>query len=562
MKRYNCILLLFVTLVIMAACEDFLDRPPLDKMSNNDYWKTPNDLKNYVLQFYPQLPSFQNEFTANSDEDSDNAMSSTISMILNGERTRSTGNWRSQWTNIRNINIFFDNYQKATGDYKQFLGEAYFFRSWFYFDLVRKYGDVPWYETALEVNSEELFKARDPRTVVIDNILADLDNAILNLGTRSDVGSTKINKEAALAFKTRVALYEGTWQKYHAEDEFATPGTIPSKYFQACVDASEELINGSSYIKGLYPKYYELFGLDDMASVNEVFLWKAANSNETMGHEAQLYVTTRSIGAGVTWDLVSSYYDKNGEPYNYLELASTIKGNIFLKQIAEDCDPRLRAIIWIPGDLKVASANQFFDKPSINEGSLYLCPTGFQRKKYSNPYSSAAGKVYGGYSETGFIILRYGEVLLNYAEAKYELSGVVAYNELNLLRLRVGMPDFNVHSQSSDFNPVNYGYPISDELYEIRKERRNELALEDRRVDDYRRWAAYKLFFQKRALGYPFDQTEFPSFNPLLNENGLIDYYKNVLPNGYQFKPERDYLESIPQDELTLNPELTQNPGW
>src|SRR5690606_3697399 len=119
---------------------------------------------------------------------------------------------------------------------------------------------------------------------------------------------------------------------------------------------------------------------------------------------------------------------------------------------------------------------------------------------------------------------------------------------------RVGMPDFEVLSQNLDPNHVDYGYPISDALYEIRRERRVELALEGHREDDYRRWAAHQIFHSERPKGYPFDQQEFPSLSPLLDENGLLDPFRTRLPNGYQFKPNRDYLNAIPAEEITINP--------
>ena len=184
-------------------------------------------------------------------------------------------------------------------------------------------------------------------------------------------------------------------------------------------------------------------------------------------------------------------------------------------------------------------------------------------KKSANPYSPAAGVPWDTYpGETGNIILRYGEVLVNYAEAKCELDNTVAYTQLNLLRERIGMPNFIVNPKSLDHNLVDYGYPISDELYEIRRERRVELALEGLRDDDYMRWAAHSLFKGKRPKGYPYSAEEFPNFTPLVDENGLIDYYAKDLPNGYRFREGQDYLTSIPKDELTTNPNLIQNPGW
>ncbi|MEN7549465.1 RagB/SusD family nutrient uptake outer membrane protein [Rapidithrix thailandica] len=556
---------------LLVSCEDFLDRPPLDAIGTDSYWKTAGDLENYVMQFYPKLPSHgTGAGMPIEDANSDNMILAVANATLNGERPITTGNWIGDWDEIRSLNIFFDNYQKVEDGfdtYKHFVGEAHFFKAWFYFRLLRVYGDVPWYAKELTPGDEDLTKARDPRTLVADSVLAHIDKAIEYLDPRSDAGNSRLNKEAALAFKTRVALFEGTWQKYHEGTPFASEGADPAKYFQACVDAAEELINGS-YTKGIYNTgspdwdYYTLFGLDNMSQVEEVLLYRISNSGESMGNNVQFYTTVRTNEMGITWSLVSSYLGKNGEPYDYLGLASTTKGNAFLSQVANDCDPRLKATVWIPGDLRVASSGEVFDKPFIDKGGEEVCPTGFQVKKFSNPGSPGAGGVWGGNSETGYILFRYAEVLLNYAEAKYEMEGTVAYDALNLLRQRAGMPDFSINPQGADLNPVDYGYPVTDALYEIRRERRVELALEGQRQEDYQRWAAHGLFKGKKPLGYPFDASEFPGFTPPLDPNGLIDYFANQLPSGFQFKENRDYLDDIPQTELTLNPNLEQNPGW
>jgi len=567
---YKLYIIAFAIPLLFSSCESFIDLQPLDKISTNDYWKTPLDLQNYMSQFYPALGSPAGG-KIYEDINSDNMLSTSPSLIMNGERILQTGNWKNEWSNIRNINIFFDNYQKVKSDinaYSQFLGEAHFFRAWFYFGLLKKYGDLPWYSKALEIDSEELMRPRDPRTLIVDSILVDLDKAFLYLGDRAITGNSRINKEAALAFKTRVALYEGTWQKYHANTQFGTPGANPNKYFQACVNAAEELMKGN-YKVGIYntgnpsQDYYQLFGFDNMSGIDEVLLYRAFNTAEALANETQYFLIKAPNGVCATWELVSSYLGKDGLPYDYLKLSKTDKGNAFLSKIADDCDPRLKSTIWIPGDLMAAVFEHItYSYPRLNGGALDLVQTGFQIKKSSNPNSPAAGNMSEGNSETGYIYFRYGEVLLNYAEAKYELDNTVAFQQLNLLRKRVGMPDFVVNKQSLDLNPVNYGYPVSDALYEIRRERRVELALEGFREMDYMRWAASSIFKGKRLKGYPFKQDEFPTFHPSLDQNGLIDYQVTQLSNGYQFRENQDYLYSIPQDEITLNPNLSQNPGW
>ena len=568
MKKTVLYISIVCTVAIFNSCEEFIDLSPLDKISTNDYWYTVTDLENYIVQFYPNLGG---SMLIGDTGDSDNIVHPSLSSILNGQRTPATGNWRGECTNIRNVNIFFDNYEKCTANfdqYKHYVGEAHFFRAWFYFGLLKKYGDLPWYTSALQIDDKEgLNRPRDSRTVVADNIIADLDSAAEYLSLRSAVGNQHLSKEVALAFKTRVALYEGTLQKYHANDAFGTSGADPDKYFRQVVSAAEELINGN-YTVGIYntgnpdEDYYGMFGLDNMSNVNEVLLYRAFSLVDGMTNHAQHYVTERNSGKGVTWELVSSYLDKDGKPYDYPDVAATVKGNDFLTKIAADCDPRLKATIWIPGDLKGASTNKIFERPGVNEGANWLCQTGFEPKKTSNPYSSGAGDATNSVSQTGYISFRYGEVLLNYAEAKCELDGTVATAQLNLLRKRAGLPDFTVNPQSADPNRTDYGYPVSDALYEIRRERRVEMALEGQRDEDLMRWAAHKLFQHKRPKGYPFLQSEFPEYTVALDENGLVDYWAGFLPNGYQFREGQDYLYSIPQDELTLNPSLKQNPGW
>ena len=566
MKRF----ILFIFLLgAFCSCEDFIDLQPMDQVTMDEYWTTSTELEYYTRQFYPAFCGQSQMLDLASDND--DMINGSPSVIMDGTRSKTTGSWTGEWTNIRNVNIFFANYRKCESGYdayKQYLGEAYFFRAWFYFDLLKKYGDVPWYSEVIELdNQEALMRPRDSRVLIADSILADLDHAITHLNLRKDVGNNRINKEAALAFKTRVALYEGSWQKYHANSVFGTSGADPNKYFKACVDAAEELMDGD-YMVGLYSTgnpeedYYKLFGFDDMSNINEVLLYKTFNSAEGFGNKTQSFVTYNSESRGITWDLVSSYLGRDGMPYDYLDVAKENKGNNFLTKIAVECDPRLKSTIWIPGDLMSVDQEAYFSGPTIDGGALQLCPTGFQIKKTANPESPAAGKSWETQSETGLILLRYAEVLLNYAEAKYELDGVVADDALNLLRQRVGMPDFEVHSQSSDKNRMEYGYSISDELYEIRRERRVELALEGLRDDDYMRWAACALFKNKRPKGYPVDLAQYPDFASKVDENGLLDYFKDVMPDGYQFRENQDYLYSIPQDELTLNPNLKQNPGW
>lgn len=569
MKNYIIILLIISGL--NWSCSDFLDQPPLDQIGIDEYWKSSIDLKNYVAKYYESLPKHLNSsHTVYHGQASDNVTYAAANGLLNGESTLSTGTWQSDFAPIRSINIFFDNYQKCEdpfSSWQHYLGEAQFFKAWMYFNLVQKYGDVPWYSHEITVDDEaELNRPRDPRTLVVDSILYLLDQAVINLDFRDNAewNNNSINKEAALAFKTRVALFEGTWQKYHSGTAFGTGGAQPTKYFQACVDAATQLMDGS-YNVGIYTNgqpevdYYQLFGFGDMSSINEVLLYRAYSIGDFIGHNQNYYCMNAPNELGSTWSYVSHHLGLDGQPMDYQALAQTEKGNDFLLAIAAQSDPRLKQSILIPGQVLNISDNLFFQKPALFDGSQTKCPTGFQIKKFSNPATTMA---YANANDAGRIVFRYAEVILNYAEALYELNGTVAYDALNQLRARVGMPDFQILSQESDPNFIDYGYPISDALYEIRRERNVEMAFELFREWDWKRWAAHGLFMNKRPKGYPFNPDEFPGQTPILDDNGLIDLLQGEIPSGYNFNPNRDYLQSIPQTERTLNPSLEQNPGW
>lgn len=582
MKKNIIYILSGLLLMHLCSCEDLLDKPPLDKIGNDSFWKTAKDLENYTLNFYTIFPTYGTPassgiFAADASYGSDDAILAAANTTLNGSRAvvndAKGTDW--DWAQIRSINFFFDNCFRCEDDLKiwqHFLGEAHFFRAFLYFEKVKLYGDVPWYSTALSMDSEELYKARDSRIHVVDSILDDLDYAIEYLDPiqRVSGGTNRVSKEVALLFKSRVALFEGTWQKYHAGTPFATPGANPEKYFRIAVEAAEELMTGD-YSVGLYGNdsehYGDMFGLDNMSTVQEILLWKAYNKTFNLAHDSQVYSTSRTGARSATLEFVESFLSKEGLPLDYYELAKTKKGSEFLRYLSEQADPRLKKTIWTPGEIMWNNGNGYkqFDLPYLGQTGGYVNTTGFQLRKGVNITSPGAGGSFGGNSETGSIIFRYAEVLLNYAEAKYELDGQVDYNKsINLLRKRVGMPDFKVQKDPNALRFADYGYEISDELFEIRRERRVELGAEGYRNVDYKRWRAHKLFQGKRPKGYPVLQEEFApgTILPEKDENGLLDPFRAEIPNGYQFDENRDYLECIPKNEITLNPALSQNPGW
>lgn len=586
MKKHLVHITAFSLLLTAASCsKDFLDRPPLTQIENDAYWQTASDLEKYTLQFYPDFPAFGTVGSYlgligwDGTRGSDVQISASPATLWNGtnQPVTATGNWT--WSKIRSVNVFFQNYTKCKDPiqkYQQFLGEAHFFKAWYYFEKVSAYGDVPWYTNPLEMDDKDLYKERDPRTVVTDSILWHLDKAAEYLKPLKSVegGNNRLSREAALLFKSRVALFEGTWQKYHKGTPFGTPGATPQKYLRAAADAAEELMK-PTYNLSLYSTndpandYRVLFSLTNQSSNKEVILWKAYSVNLQLSHSFQIYVSDRTAGISMTMQQVYHYLDKSGNAYDYFTVGKTVKGNAFLTKVGQECDPRFAQTIWVPGG--VMWDNSFgkgvFKAPFLDQSGESLNNTGFQIRKGNDPKDPQAGSgvSWNSSCETGAIVFRYAEALLNYAEAKAELNEAVDYGKsINLLRARAGMPPFKVQSDPNRARYADYGYQLSDELQEIRRERTVELGAEGFRYNDIRRWAAHRLLKGKRPKGYPFDPNEWTGkkINYKTDADGFLDPYATALPNGYGFNEGRDYLECIPLNEITLNPKLKPNPGW
>ncbi|TKC08583.1 RagB/SusD family nutrient uptake outer membrane protein [Pedobacter frigoris] len=586
MKRNICLQAGLLLIILLSSCKkDYLEREPLTQISNDAYWKTASDLEKYALQFYASFPAFGNvgSYTGligwDGTRGSDTQIISVPSTTWNGSRSivTSGGNW--SWTNIQSVNVFFANYRRCIeplNTYKHYVGEAHFFKAWYYFEKVVAYGDVPWFSNPLNIESDELYKPRDSRTVVVDSILWNLDKAIeyLNPLKAAVGGNNRLSKEAALLFKSRVALFEGSWQKYHKGTDFGTAGVDPNKYFRTSVDAAEELMK-AQYTNGIYTTgspnedYCRLFSLTDQSANREVLLWKKYDIGLQMGHSFQIYVSDRTAGNMLTLQQVQHYLDKTGAPYDFLNTGKTVKGSKFLTKIGQECDPRLAQTIWTPN--AIMWDNGFgkgtFSKPFLDQSGEFLNNTGFQIRKGNDPKDPQAGSgvSWNTNSTTGAIVFRYAEALLNYAEAKSELGEAVDYGKsLNLLRNRVNMPNFSVQPDPFRSTYADYGYAISNELQEIRRERTVELGAEGFRYTDLMRWRAHNLLLNKRPKGYPYDAAEWvgKKINYKTDGNGFLDPYQTQLPNGYGFKVNRDYLESIPTNEITLNPKLAPNPGW
>ena len=578
-----------------VSCEKFLSVEPLDKMAANTYFKNELELELYsngLIQSY--LPTADG--LGYSDYATDLFCSKTSSDfyrpgIWNADKQ--TGWEISSWRNIRRANIMLDGMVRANGNvsediYNHYQGVARFWRAYFYYAKVKNFGNVPWIDHALDIEDEILYAARDDREYVMHKILEDLNFACQNLS-----GDTKfdgvINKWVALAFKSRVCLYEGTFRKYHSVNPSTnTPWNhqyeSSADFLQECVKASDELIKSGKF--ELHKDYYEFFHMTNIASSPEAIWWSDYDSGElNRMHE-------------LTWVVNSNSYDQQVSPTkitinHYLNTdgtAITHEGKININEELKDRDARLAACVHHPGYTYTKNNGETVIK---NTNTTYTFNF-YQNVKFSIEKEENYSK---GKNDNDYPILRYGEVLLNYAEAKAELDGTLSQADWDLtigaLRKRAGV--VNIYPTVADEWLKKY-YAINNAvLLEIRRERTVEMLAEGLRGDDLFRWKlgdrtvkrsldpsspstgwlglwvnkedvngmeynkeTYTFTSEepKSGLGYKITGTADKNHSFSEGDHGFLIYNYKLEWN------DKMYVRPIPQTALNVNPKLEQNYGW
>ena len=599
MKRYKYIFGIIALTAVLTACNDeFLERAPLVNISDANFWTSANDLRIYANNFYNQdglLPRSggwfsQGPFGADADNGSDTQIHIDYNRRMNGENTlpASGGGWSSgDWGLLRDINYFMDHYAQVDDSWenvRQYVAEALFFRSIFYYNKLRAFGDVPWASTTVVMDSELLFSGRLPRNQVVDSIMRDLDLAVEYFPARAGGSWTgRVTKEAALALQARIALYEGTWERYHAKKNtpFRASGSDGTKFIQKAVDAAGALMalaeaNGYPALDNVGEEngYWRMFNQFDYSGHKEVLLWRKYSIAEGLYTRWGTY-TDCGGARGMTKSLVDAYLCTDGKPIAVSEL---YQGDRTLKALVTNRDPRLNQTLYVDDGVHLIwemTPPSIFTTPTFERTPEDRSVTGYQNWKGHNPYDYA-GNLNGASFTAGYVYFRYAETLLIYAEAKAEL-GTATQSDIdktvNALRSRVGMPGLDIGEITTDPNWEFAG--LSPLLQEIRRERKVELACEGFRVDDIFRWAAAdELIAGKKPLGaYKAQWDNYPDATELfldavsklpVNAEGYIEPYQpyDLMSAGYQFNLNRDYLAPIPTTELVLNPNLTQNPGW
>ena len=578
-----------------SSCSDFLDREPITKPEAGNFLTGAIQVENYINGLYMTLPSFS-KFglgVRSEEKNSDNIVAEKYDARLHGQNNQFSGasDWQTGYQNLRQVNYFFHNYKvpeiQENEDVLSLKGEAYFLRAYWHFDLLKKFGSIPimdafWDENATIAGLQIPAKARNE---VARFILSDLVEAKNLLHSRGKYSGIRINKEAAMVLAMNVALYEGTWEKYHNGDDFAS-STNESNYFLGeVINWGNELFGSGIdlYKTGQNPgdAFAALFNSKDLSGMGEVLLWRKYSSDEGVFHDVngnlKAGVVDSEGAAGITQSLVDNYLNADGtfiDPTNekFKDFKETFEGR----------DPRLIQTIMNEG-AKYASATtatKMHLEEYTDEKKNIISPpklAGDGNTRSLTGYHIRLGidtTFVSGNGETALPIIRYAEGLLAYAEAAAELdiwSNDIATKTLKALRERAGVKYL---APAKDANFTDFGYTLTPILQEIRRERRSELALQGFRLDDLMRWKGDKLIVGKRGKGaYVGDESIlFKSYSPdnqqrirerlTLDDNKWADPMAGTMPSGYQFHADRDYLLPIPPSELELNKKLKQNPKW
>jgi hypothetical protein len=587
---------------MLAACNDeFMERVPENNISDGAVWKTPSDLQSYVNNFYNRtdLLLYDNNaggscnigiYTIDRDNGSDTEIPRDYNTRMNGQTTipSTGGGWaRDDWAALRDINYFFANYRKATGDkteINRYAGEALFFRAIFYYNKLRRFGDVPWYDQLLNPgDTAELYKPRDSRAFVVQQLMSDLDSAVFFLPSRGPNATWegRVNKEAAMVLQARIALYEGTWEKYHAGTPFGVTGSDGSDLIRKAASVTDALITlGTCALDnvGAPNGYQNVFNKESYLDSKEVLFWRQYNASLGITNGWSDFSTYGAL-TGLSKSMVESYLCTDGKPIDETNL---YQGDNNLLQVVTNRDPRLGQTIYVNDGAHVqfhpsSPGDPNFVYPSFAENDK-RCITGYQLYKGHIPSVNLSGSM----NQNAMIYFRYAEALLINAEAKAEL-GTLSQGDIDktikLLRDRVGMPNMILTDVNALTYPNGKEFPaLSNIINEIRRERKVELAAEGFRVDDIFRWAAAGILikgyqpkgaklaqWQGTLVPAPSDAFVAAVASIDVDATGYIFPFAKqeaVKDTGYNFDVTRDYLYPLPTDQIVLNPKLGQNPNW
>ncbi len=578
--------LLLATAVSFSSCDDFLTRDPQDTVTDvPSFWNNEENLRTSFLDYYTYFfPGYRSSWeradnfaeTNVADWTDDNAQE-VATLFTKVAPTTDAYNWNFE--KIRNMNLLLSRIQSSTlGEEAKnhWSGVARLFRAMEYAKLVQKFGDVPYYDAVVgSTDNEQLYRARDPRTTVMDKVNEDLAFACANIRVNDSTKGLTVNRAVAQGFASRIMLFEGTWQKYHANNTAKA-----AEYLKAAKDYAAALMQTNAY--SIAPSYKSLTTSEDLAGNPEIIMYRSYVENVVM-HSLMSFQNTEMEMSSPSRSFIDAFLTKNGLPIH--QAGNTdYKGKEFAKEI-QNRDPRLADNIDEESGLR------------LNGVAAVYAASGYYANRYVN--KDLINKP-GGMSSTNTTdapVMKLNEVMLNYIEAAAELADLGQYTltqadfdkTINAIRDRQStqMPHVTLAGNALKVNGVEINDPDRDAtvtpiLWEIRRERRVELAYEGLRFNDLRRWGkleyADMVKNKKLNMGAWINKADYPENADALAKITLCDENGNIVTGneGYimpitevakmRQMADKDYLYPIPVDQITMYEthgfKLTQNPGW
>ena len=564
MKKITYILGLFSMLTFQSC----LDMEPKTQLADTNYWQTPDHFKLFATQFYGWTVDFkQLDDSPHSDVRSDLRTGITLDVYSNGTNSipSSDKTYTNNYNRIRQVNTLLQQAEgyAAPADIETSVGEAHFFRAYCYFDLLQVYGDVIITRTPLDIDSPEMQMARNSRDEVVDFILEDLEEAIRLLPEANEISSKdegRLSSQAASAFLSRVALYEGTWQKFRNGGQ---NNDRSSALLDIAATSAHDVIE-SGFFELFAPEelgteaYKYLFILENDKS-NPAGITKSGNKEYifTRRHDPTLASIGFNITQGrlgnavyVTRKMANMYLQSNGLPINpqtwdYSKVDSEFK----------DRDNRMSNTLMIPGHTYWGTGGGRIDWTGSAEEIANASHKNFMPSTgtgyFPHKWCCERDGVPTGMEAYDYPIIRYAEAVF---ERDDKISDEDLAISLNLTRKRVNpnMPDL-----TNAFVSANN----LDMRTEIRRERTVEFYDENFRIDDLKRWKTAEEEMPMNLTGVKWRGTEYETkwsdaSSKTMDAEGCIIYEQGRVWE------EKHYLYPLPIDQLKLNPNLKQNPGW
>jgi hypothetical protein len=610
MKKNIIISSLLLIVLLISSCSDVLDRPELNDMNDDTYWRNETDLRLFANGFYINyFVGYNNTWGVAyaplrgyyfSDDFSNTNVQSNFESSAPSSRGSTSEtpdmliqyagpNWNFAW--VRKSNLFIDRIENVAKSqisseaYNHWLGVARFFKGFEYHRLVRVFGDVPYYETLFDSSDlDKMYIDRTPRGEVMDRVYDDLMFAFQNV--RLNDGDNVLNRYVVAGFISRIMLFEGTWQKYHHNDQARA-----KKYLELAVAAGDFVINSGNY--SISSDFRSLFGSQDLKGNPEILMYRHYDAAQGVTHHVASYSNGyESQSPSANLSLAKSFLCVDGQPYKLSSVENADSLNI--KNMIRTRDPRFEAT--------------FQDVPKVQAATLLYASKFIDRTGPTFWNSGNIPPMYGSNSNTNDApVMRYSEVLLNWIEAKAELATL---GGSSVTQLDIDISINQIRNRPLDSEAIAKGVQktapmslaalpddpdrdpdVSPLIWEIRRERRMEFVFEYSRLLDIKRW---KKINYMSATQYPDNllglwinvKEELPSL--LVSEKvGLLKVKKSdgtvvtydgtnddemvgfyMIENGTdrQAFDDRVYLAPVGTAQIDQYKDkgftLTQTPGW